>query len=134
MTTLAQARQAILAEFITTWGATTDVALDNEEFKPTAGASWVRVTIRHNPAFQETLGPEGDRKFERPGTVFVQVFTALDGGRSPGDTLAETARGIFEGKTLSGVRFNAVSVQEIGPLKGWYQHNVEAIFAYTDRK
>lgn len=92
--------------------------------------------MRHNDRAQESLGGVGRRKFESGGSVFVQCFAPLDGGRASADTLAAVARTIFEGKTLSpeGIRFTSSVTRELGPDGAWYQINVESTFTYTETK
>ena len=137
MTTLAQAREQIYLTFTTDWAGLTPVQLGNEVFKtPKPTDDWVRVTVRHRVARQESLGDVGARKFDRAGSVFVQCFTPLDKGEAATDALATTARAVFEGKTFSpqAIRFTGVDVREVGPDRGWNQTNVEAPFNYTETK
>lgn len=136
MTTLAEARERIYDEFITAWGATSDLTLDNEKFDPPSDSPWARLSIRHNGRDQESLGPVTGRKFESIGSVFVQCFSPLDGGRTAADTLAATAQSILEGKHLhpEGIRLTGAAITEIGASEGWYQINVEALFTYSETK
>lgn len=123
--------------FTTAWGTLTPVTLDNEEHDNNDGiVPWVRVAIRHNAAGQETLGKVGNRKFMRGGSVFVQVYVLGNEGTSEADTLATTARNVFEGVSLAGttVRFKDVIVRETGPTDKWYQTVVEAVFEYDETK
>ena len=134
MVSLVDAKESIANQFISDWGATTAVTLDNEKFEPPVDAAWVRVATRHFGANQETLGGVGRRKFERQGIASIQVFGQLDKGSRAADTLAQQARAVFEGKTIDGIRFRDVVVREIGPTESWYQINVEAEFEYTEVK
>ena len=138
MATPNEAAGRIYQDFATGWGATSPFTFDNENPKgfPPANAPWARVSVRHGPTNQESLGGVGRRKFERTGSVFVQCFAPLDGGRVAADTLAQVARTIFEGKTLTpeNLHFTAVEIREIGPDEAWYQINVEAPFTYTETK
>lgn len=136
MTTLNEATEKIYQTFLTDWGATTSVTFDNETFNPNANEAYVRVTVRHTAAVQDSLGSVGRRKFDRIGTVFIQVFTPLDMGRQQADNLSTSARAVFEGKTLTpeNLRFNAVITRELGVSDNWYQTNVEAPFNYTETK
>jgi uncharacterized protein DUF4128 len=135
-TTLVDAREAMYQRFSTQWGSTTPVAFDNEKFEPPVGTSWVRVSVRHQTAGQETLQVAGNRQFLRGGEAVVQVFAAQDRGTRAADLLAQQARAIFEGVALNsnGIRFTDVLVREIGESEGWYQVNVEATFQYQERK
>ena len=92
--------------------------------------------VRHDGSSLEAIGGVGNNKYERTGRATIQVFTPLNQGTEEADTLAQTARAIFEGITLSSnaIRFNNAVVREIGPDDGWYQINVEAFFQYNERK
>lgn len=135
-TTLDEAVQAILNLFVTNWGTTTPYQIENENFKPPSTGSWVRVWLRHGPSAQVTLGQVGNRKFERDGSVLVNVFTNVGAGRGAGDALAKQVRAIFEGKRITDttIRFFQVPIQEAAPDGKWYQTNVIADFRYTEVK
>lgn len=136
MATLNEARGAIYEAFVAGWGATSVFTFDNEAFDPPANAPWARLTVRHAARAQETLGSEGNRKFESIGSAIVQCFGPLDKGVEGVDTLAEVAMGIFEGKTLlpKNIHFTSAAPLEIGPTDDAYQINVEAFFFYTETK
>jgi hypothetical protein len=136
MVTLNDARGAIYTAFVAGWGATSPFLLDNEKFDSPPLAEWARTVVRHAARAQETLGSEGNRKFESVGSVITQCFGPLDSGTEGVDTLAKVAQGIFEGKTLlpENIHFTASVVTEIGPTDDAYQINVEAFFTYTETK
>lgn len=139
MVSLLEARRDMYDEFSTEWGATSPVTYDNEAYDPPAGTAWVRFSVRHENSTLEAIGGLDDggfNKYQRVGRAFVQVFTPLNQGTEEADTLAQTARAIFEGTTLTSnaIRFNDVIVREIGPDGPWYQINVEALFQYDERK
>ncbi len=131
-------KQAILNYFVSAWGATSPITLDNEDFDPETegGDEWVRVSIREFASGQKTLGKITNRKFRRVGSVFVQVFTKEgEGGTQPSDTLAETARGILEGTNqVAGVCFFAATVRTQPPDDYWYRVVVEVEFSYDETK
>lgn len=135
MTELSAARETLYEAFKDAWVAqSAPYFFDNEVATPDA-AGWLRLVVRHRSGEQETLGPIGSRKFERVGSVIVQVFTPLDEGTSVSDTLVDLVREVFEGKTLSGIRFAGVTTREIGPtVDKWYQVNVDAPFNYDETK
>lgn len=139
MVSLVDARETIYQAFITAWGATSPITLDNEAFQPPADTAWVRMAVRHNVSTLECIGGSGYggmNSYQRAGIVFLQVFTPLNQGTREADTLAQAARAIFEGKTFSSnaIRFNNVVVREIGPDGSWFQVNLEADFQYDERK
>ncbi len=139
MVTLVDARETMYQKFVDDWGATSPFTFDNEDYKPAADTAWVRVAVRHNSSSLEAIGGTGAggfNKFMRSGRVFIQVFTPIDQGTNEADTLAQAARAIFEGVTLSSnaIRFNNVIIREIGPDGSWYKINVECLFDYDERK
>ncbi len=129
MTTQSQAKEAIYGAFKSGWS--NPYYFDNEVVE-TEDGNWARLTVRHSTSNQETLGPVGNRKFQRNGNVIVQLFTKLGEATDDVDSLSATIRAIFEGKTISGVNFSSVNVREIGPSGAWYQTNIEAPFNYTE--
>lgn len=139
MVTLVDARETVYQRWIDQWGVTTPTTFDSEKFVPPEGLAWVRVAMRHSGSRLEAIGGTGAggmNKFQRRGAVFIQIFTPINKGTREGDTLAQAARAVFEGITLSSnsIRFTNAVVREVGPDGPWYQHNVEAQFNYDERK
>lgn len=139
MVTLVDAREAIYERWRVQWAATSAYTFDGEKFIPPEGAAWVRVAVRHQTSTLEAIGGAGYggmNRYQRGGAVFIQIFTPSNDGTRDGDTLAQQARAVFEGITLSSnaIRFNNAVVREVGPDGPWYQHNVEAQFLYDERK
>lgn len=134
MTTLAAARESIYQQFVTDWAATSAFTFDNEAFTPPVSDPWVRLVVRHAASQQASLGGVGNRKFDREGLVLIQVFGRLDRGTKEVDDLAEKALAIYEGKTIDQIWFTSVVINEIGPLEGWYQINLDAQFTWTEKK
>ena len=138
MTTLAEAKDAMLSEYVTnTILASTQVTLENEQFEPPADLPWVRASVRHFDGGQDSLGGVGLRKFSRVGALFVQVFVPQDtGGTSAGDTIAHEARTLLEGKHLTGTTVNLLTsnIREIGQVDGFYVMVVETGFIYQETR
>jgi hypothetical protein len=135
MTTLNEARGIIYTAYLADAGLdTAHLTLDNEHFDPPELEAWARLVVRHAGRAQESLGGVGLRKFESVGTAIIQCFSPLEDGAEGADTLAQVAMGIFEGKTLTGVRFTAAAPIEIGAGDDFYQINVECFFSYTELK
>lgn len=139
MVSLVDARETIYQRFATQWGATSPYTFDNEAYDPPVNSAWVRVVVRHQVSTLEAIGGSGQgglNLYQRRGSCVIQVFTPANQGVRNADTLAQTARAIFEGITLSSnaIRFNNVDIQEIGESDNWYQVNVEAEFQYDERK
>jgi len=138
MTTLVEAREAIYEQFINNYTAipAARITADNEQFTPPVDLAWGRFSVRHTGSAQESLGGVGNRKFNRLGSAFFQVFTPENQGTFEADTLAQAARVLLEGLSLSSntIRFNGCDVREIGVNNGWYGVVVEGNFVYTDTK
>lgn len=135
MTTFSEAREAVFQTFSQEWGNATDFTLDNEEFTP-EGDAWVRLSVKHRDAYQSSLGDETNRKFERKGAAFVQIFTRTNTGTAKSAELVEKVQAMFEGKRINGttICFLEVKPKEIGPEGIWFNVTVEAIFSYQEIK
>lgn len=141
-----EARRAILDAFWIAWKTHAPVAARTssipvvqwEDQEPTEPAdpskSWARVTVKHGPSAQRSLG-DGLRRFERTGLVIVQAFSPRDArGCETSLALATVAKNAFEGKSTQGIWFRNCRAAEVGPDKGWYQSNAIAEFNYDDVK
>lgn len=133
MTALTVARESLYQAFVDGWQDETPYVCENED-PGQQDAAWVRFSVRHGEANQETLGATGNRRFRRQGAVFVQIFTSINTGLERADELAVKARDIFEGKTIDGIHFYGVSTTELGPDDQWNQVTVEAPFTYYTQK
>lgn len=138
MVTLAEATEAIYEEFLGSYTAipAARITAEGEDFDPPSGVAWGRFSVRHRTRSQETLGGIGRRKFSSSGAAFFQIFTPLNSGRASADSLAESARDVLEGISLSGndIRFYGCDVREMPEEDGWYAVIVEASFEYTETK
>lgn len=130
---------AVVNAFLTSWGATTPVNVENElgftlpapTIPPAAAATWARIVVRHLNSEQETLGVPGARKWERTAMVAVQLFIQAGAGVETLYVLAEQARQVYEGVDLAGIILFKSDVFELGPDgKGWHQINVSTRFRY----
>lgn len=137
-TTYEEAQEAFLQKFVDTWASTGfRYTFENETgFSTPENAPWARFTIRHNVANQETQGQSGNRKFNRSGSCFVQIFTPLDEGTKRSKALTAVVVAGFEGDRIIGstIRFLDVIPRETGPEGEWYQVVVEIVFQYTEIK
>lgn len=150
-TSINDAREAIYQHFVANWAsyvaaeaarqsvtlAAPPYALGDETLDPPNGL-WVRLTVRHGPTSQETLGTCGNRNFDRSAIAFVQGFMTPGGDERTLDVCMEAARNLFEGRTIAPIeaRFNAVEVSELGVIEGgrWQAALADAPFNYATRK
>lgn len=133
MSTINEAREAVYKRWNDLWIATSFV-FENETERdlPDGSLPWVRVTVRHTSSVQDTLGPPGARRFRRGASVLVQLYDLANSGMQTLDTLAQSARVIFEGASFSGLDFNNVMTRETGHDGKWSQVVVEAFFDYEE--
>lgn len=145
--TVAEARDAMVAQFRTTWDAT-GVPVDYQDSK-TAGefppktqdgdsdpTAWARFTILHNPGAGGQAGfrPDGLRRYDRFGTITVSIFTAAGEGLNDADALIAAAMAAFEGQrtTGTGIVFLRVRFTEVGNDGEYFQNNVICDFEYSE--
>ena len=140
MTTLVEAREAMITHMESVWLPTTlQLFLENEAHTPPSpvnGTSWALFSIRTSQSRQETLGPVGARHYERRGTAYCQIFVPQDTGTTEAADLAQAVLYGFEGARLAGttIRFLNVTPREVGQTGRWFQHLVEIEFAYTETR
>lgn len=137
MTTLDQANEAMAQRFVDVWTPTGHpFTLENEEFSVPQTGPWARFTGRLTASTQRTLGRAGNRRFQRLGSLFVQIFDLIDVGTNRSKQLAQTVLEGFEGVSLTGttIRFYDVIPREIGPDGRWYQTNVEINFEFDETR
>lgn len=104
---------------------------------PSLEFPYARVSIRHLGGGQSSLGGVGNRRFNRYGFVFVQVYVPL--GIRNHLTIAlglgKIAKDAFEGRSSpGGIWFRSCRVNELGSMDGWFQVNAVAEFTYDEVK
>jgi len=98
---------------------------------------WARWVMRHDTGNQASLGRNGGKqRWDRTGTIFIQLFALPGDGLSALDALTKTVVDAYEGKstTPGHVWFRNVTAREIGTANGWTQVNVVIDFTYTEIK
>ena len=97
---------------------------------------WARVSVRHFDGGESSISRgNGKGRYERKGTVYVNLFSVPGDGLRILDPLVKIALDAYEGKaTPSQVWFRKVRVREQGIVKGWYQINVLIDFTYDEIK
>jgi hypothetical protein len=94
------ATKTVYAAFATAWGSTTPIVIGNESW-PEPASPWVRLSMRETSSIQLTMGEPGNKIYERRCSVYVQVFSPADAGEGQLLDLAQQARNVFEGLSLS---------------------------------
>lgn len=115
--TPAAAVRAVEAAISTTWGSVTTIAWPNRPFTPPASpAKWLKVDWIWGNGFALSKGTTGGGNFV-VGVLQLAVFGPKGSGDGALDTLAESARVLFNRKRLaspnSEVMFGAAS----GPVR-----------------
>lgn len=139
MPSLVDARETIYQRWATQWGATTPYTFANEAYDPPVNTAWVSFGVVHTASTLEAIGGSGYggmNLFQRQGLCNMRIFVPQDQGIRAADTLAQQARGIWEGVTLASnaIRFTNVDIREIGPVDSWFVIEVDATFQYDERK
>ena len=110
------------------------IFLDGDGGEEPEGGEWIRVTVRHTTAPQVTLGRKTNRKFDRNGNIFIQVFTEAESGRESADLLAQEAVDLFEGEGFDGIDILNAESRETGADGKWYIILVECEFTFEEIK
>lgn len=109
---------------------------ENETFSTPDGGEYIRCSIRHATSTQSSQGGIGNRRFQRTGSAFAQVFTPENTGTDRNRELVQAIVAGFEGTRIVGttIRFNDVIPREVGPAGRFFQSVVEINFIYDEIK
>ena len=110
------------------------ILLDGEGDDEPESGDWIRLSVRYSTAPQVTLGRKDNRKFDRNGRLFVQVFTDAEIGRSNSDALVNELVDLFEGESFGGINIRNVETRETGADGKWYIQLVECLFQFETIK
>jgi len=113
------------------------IAWQGLHFDPPLLLSWIRVDIQHDPSRQLSFGTPGlTRTFRRTGGLIVQCFAPAKGASMDEVVqLAINVKNLFEGNTISTIRFFDAGFREVPPLDAtWLQANVNITFQYDELK
>lgn len=115
--TPAAARAAVEGALNTAWGATTTISWPNIPFTPPASpAKWLKVDWIFGNTSQETKGVTGGRNAV-VGILQLAIFGPKDTGDGALDTLAETARAMFNRKRLASPNEDVIFGAASGPVR-----------------
>lgn len=93
-----------------------------ETTKPTRGP-WGRLTILPGQRVKTEVPSNGTRR--QVGVAVLQLFDEPGKGDGTLLEIADAINALFDGVTVSGVRFLTPSINVIGVQDGWFQINVE---------
>lgn len=97
-----EANEAVLARWIASWSSLQPLVpfcFENEA--ALAVDTWARVKAQFPGSRQVSTGPVGTRRFERTGTIFVQLFVPVDQGTAALLDLVQAVRTTFESQQLA---------------------------------
>lgn len=135
MTTINEAKKALLEYFIEHWEDRTPISFDNSNDKFAEGNKpWVRVAVRTTAGGQESLGSVGRRLFRRQGFMYFQVFTRSGTRTETSDTLVQDILDIFDGVTVDNILIRSGSPTYTGVDGKWYQQNVQFRIIFDEVK
>ena len=137
---LSQADEEMAELFRQAWEVTAGYRCDwpNQKVLEHAGdETWARWALDYVMGSQTTMAPKGQRKFQKEGLVFVNVFTPLGAGLKSARDAAQIAVFAYEGqRTPSDVWFRDVRIESEGHGEGgggsksWWTTQVVARFTY----
>ncbi|MEJ7831342.1 MAG: hypothetical protein WKF79_00370 [Nocardioides sp.] len=109
---------------------------EDEKAEP-VDAPWARFSVKRMPGGPGTMGRPGNRKMDRVGMVFVQLFQPPLRGIGGLSDLGERAAAIFENCRLietRDIRFGEVEPGASGQIEAgrWLGLSVEGRFDYED--
>ena len=123
---------AIRTLFNTGWEGATEVAYENEPFTPPDNASFAKLFIKSDNAFQYEIGST-QVTFRHPGLIFVMIFSPPDQGNAAALALADNAAAIFRRQSSSftdgRILYRAPTIKPIGITDDGYFH-VNVVIPY----
>ena len=137
MTTPNEAKEAILARWVSLYASFTIYTFANESFDPpNSDTAWVRVTIIPTFAEQSSLGKVANRRFTRQAILAVQSFVPLNTGTQLEDAIAKKVEDNFEGvKIVSPVLWLMTSTRsDLGVDNQWKAGLVEIPYSFQEVK
>lgn len=131
-----EVQETLYQRFADAWAATTPYTLENETGFDPPNAQWVKVSVKQQPGGQGSMGPPGDRRFDRVGIVFMQLREPPGGGVGALSDLAEQAKVIYEGCRFGphDIRFAAAQIGDESEVDEgrWWGCLVQARFDYEE--
>lgn len=133
--TFQEAVDRILTVFKQAWDPTGYPAIytDVGGAPPGHKTVWARAVVRHALGGQASLmGDDNVRRWERTGTVFVQVFAPIGAGSTSAYAAAQVVADAYQSARDPDVWFRNVRINEAGGQGAFQQINVLADFTYDD--
>lgn len=127
-----EVRDLTISTFLTSWGSTTPVAIDNVEFTPPGVVGeWVALSFTYVSGGQASVGDEGNRRYDRQARVSLLVNVPVNSGTSRAEELAEKFLDIFDGTRIGPATGTNGSYADIGFDGTCYRVLAEVDLLYT---
>lgn len=134
-------REAVTAAFITGWGATSPLAIDNEPEDMPSSGNFAALTITTTTSQQRTQGAPGTRRVKRNAWATVKLWVPA-GERTAGmAVLVQLVRSLLEmvdiASPIAGeeaITTLAASGLPVGTDGRWYIELVRVPFWYAETK
>ncbi len=134
--TFDEARDVMVGVFYSAWKALAPAPVvwtDVPEDVPETETEWARVTVRHATGGQGSLaGADGAKRWDRSGTLFVQVFAPVGDGSTRAYSAAQLVANAFQDARGLSVWFRNIRINEVGTSGAFEQINVLVDFTYDD--
>jgi hypothetical protein len=123
MADYAGAVAAMRARFVAAWGATTQVAFQNEEppaspWPPEPAAPWIFFDVIQTESLERGVGLPGAKVWLTTGNIFLQLFVPLNYGQPDVLALAQQAGEIFRAATFYVDATTGAKVMTSAPVIG----------------
>ena len=130
-----EVNEAIIRRFSKAWTPTRiQWTQANEKFKEPASKAWAEILVEPSISRQASTGQKGLRRFDRLGTIYVQIYTPAGSRTKLSAELTKIVVDAFEGNSdLKGcLRFGDVTTSSDGvdEDKGAYRVDIDIDFSY----
>lgn len=139
MTTENQAAELVFAAVAAAWATYSSGAplfLDNESWADDGASTFARCVIRTGQSTQVSMGPIGNRRFDRNAKAFIQVFRPQGEGTKNLDAAARAIMVALEGLRLGppAVWMGEATATEMGAERKWAGKLVTVDMKYEEVK
>lgn len=122
--------EAALNARLDSLAGSTDVAWQNDQYKPVLGTSYLRPTVLPAETFGATIGPSSVGSDNNSGIYQIDIFTKAGVGGAASRTLADSIADHFKPGTeltYNSQLTRCISVSQLSPIegKGWYHRPIE---------
>lgn len=128
MTTMAQARDAVMGVFAAAWTTYPAVYDDVTATVPSGSTPWAQVEVTNLGAVRSSIARPA--KWENRGRVRIQINTPFGDGLVLADTLAQSVLDAYRSANLDSVWFSDCQAVEVGHVGEFFVIDVTADILY----